>query len=416
MRGEAGPGDRGVLRTGRVRPFVPALLAALGAAGAVDPARAAEPGRTFEVYGIAQADAIADTKRVDPLWEDTFRPSKIGVDGQYGTDGQSSVSVKQSRFGVKGVVATDAGGAPIDFKFEFDLFGTGADEGQTTFHLRYFYGEWRSLLVGQADSVFRDGGVFPNLIDYWGPTGFVDKRNPQIRWTAVRTATDRVAIAIEKPGNDVDPGNIRLIEEYQYAEVRSDEKLPDLTIQYRREGGWGHLQVAGILRRVGYEYRATSSDPWRQGSAPGWGVNLSAGIDTIGKDRLLLQVVHGRGIATYMCDGGMDIAPNADPTVATLSAEAVPLTGVLAYYDHYWNDTWSSSIGYSFTQVENTNFQSPTTYHRGDYASVNLLATPAAQVLLGGELLWGRRTNHDGASGDDVRVQLTVKYKFGAVL
>ena len=69
-------------------PFVPALLAALCAAGAVDPARAAETSRSFEVYGIAQADAIVDSKRVDPLWEDTFRPSKIGVDGQYGTDGQ----------------------------------------------------------------------------------------------------------------------------------------------------------------------------------------------------------------------------------------------------------------------------------------------------------------------------------------
>jgi hypothetical protein len=112
----------------------------------------------------------------------------------------------------------------------------------------------------------------------------------------------------------------------------------------------------------------------------------------------------------------MDIAPTADPTVATLSSEAVPLTGVLAYYDHYWNGMFSSSIGYSFTQVSNTNFQSPTTFHKGDYASVNLLATPAAQILLGGELLWGRRTNNDGASGDDVRFQFTVKYRFGARL
>jgi hypothetical protein len=28
-------------------------------------------------------------------------------------------------------------------------------------------------------------------------------------------------------------------------------------------------------------------------------------------------------------------------------------------------------------------------------------------------LLWGKRTNNDGASDDDVRFQFTVKYNFG---
>lgn len=128
---------------------------------------------------------------------------------------------------------------------------------------------------------------------------------------------------------------------------------------------------------------------------------------------MLLQVVHGNGIATYQCDGGMDIAPTSDPTANTFSAKAVPLTGVVAYYDHYWNRVWSSSVGYSFTQVDNTNFQEATAYHKGEYASVNLLSVPATNVLIGGELLWGRRTNNDGASGYDARFQFTVKYKFG---
>jgi hypothetical protein len=381
----------------------------------VGPAAAAEPGGAFELYGIAQADAMVDTKRVDPLWEDTLRPSKIGVNGQYGTDGQTSISIKQSRLGTKGSLPTEDG-PPVSFKFEFDLFGTGADEGQLTFHLRYFWGEWGPLLVGQADSVFRDGDIFPNLIDYWGPPGFVDKRNPQLRWTPWRTATDRVAVALEKPGNDVDAGSIRLIDAYQSAEVRSDEKLPDLTIQYRRDGGWGHVQVAGVLRKVAYEYRTAPDQPWSKGSQPGWGLNLATAIQTAGRDRLLLQAVYGHGIATYLCDGGMDLAPTADPAAGTLAAKSIPLLGVLAYYDHFWSDTWSSAIGYSFTQVENTNFQEPTAFHRGDYASTNLLHAPAARVLLGGELLWGRRTNNDGSSGEDVRLQLTVKYRFGVQL
>ena len=398
----------------RGRTLILALSGVLSVMGTVGTVCAAEENRAFEIYGFANADAIVDSDRVDPTWQDAFRPSKIGINGQFGTNGQASVSVKQSRFGVRGLMPTDDGNA-INFRFEFDLFGTGGDAGETTFHLRHFYGEWGALLAGQADSTFKDPDVFPNVIDYWGPTGYIDKRNLQIRWTAYRTDTDSFAVAIENPSNDVDPGNIRLVEEYQYAEVRNDEKIMDVTFRFRHNGNWGHVQAGGILRRVGYEYRVTSDESWSNGSEPGWGVNLSAGIKTVGKDRVLVQLVHGAGIASYITDGGMDIAPVSEPNTA-LSAKAVPLTGFLAYYDHYWNPSWSSSVGYSFTRVENTNFQSPTAYRRGDYFSVNLLATPSSNVLLGSELLFGRRTNNDGGSGDNVRFQFTVKYNFGAEL
>jgi hypothetical protein len=84
----------------------------------------------------------------------------------------------------------------------------------------------------------------------------------------------------------------------------------------------------------------------------------------------------------------------------------------VAYYDHYWSDKWSSSIGYSFTRVENTNLQDPSAFRRGDYFSANLLYTPASNIMIGGEVMWGQRTDHDHDTGDDVRFQLSVKYNF----
>jgi hypothetical protein len=99
-----------------------------------------------------------------------------------------------------------------------------------------------------------------------------------------------------------------------------------------------------------------------------------------------------------------------------VEAEAVPLTGVLAYYDHYWSDKWSSSIGYSYTEVDNTNFQDPGAFKKIDYASGNLLYYPAENLMLGAELMWGQRENNDGASEDDTRFQFTVKYNFGIKL
>jgi hypothetical protein len=384
------------------------------------PAVAEDTDRDFEIYGFAQADFIQDIDgRLDPDWDDAFRPSKIGINGQFGSDGQSSISVKQSRFGVKGSMPTGEGGTPLTFKFEFDLFGTGADAGQTTFRLRHAYGEWGQLLAGQTNSLFMDGDVFPNTIDYWGPAGMVFYRNVQIRWTPFKSANSHFALAVERPGNDIDSGNLRLIEGLENLQVQNDESVPDLTAQYRYGGDWGHVQLGGILRKVGFEVRETSADRWVSGSETGWGLNVGSAIKTVGSDKILLQVVYGEGIASYMNDGGMDLAPTAtfnQAAVTDVEAEAIPLLGIVAYYDHYWTPKWSSSIGYSFTEVDNTNFQSADTFNKGEYASVNLLHYPGDNLMIGGEFLYGRRTNNDGADGDDIRFQFTVKYNFGIKL
>ena len=397
------------------------LAAAVSAALlASAPAVAEDSGRSFEIYGFAQADYIQDIGgRLDPDWDDAFRPSKICFDGACGEDGQASISVKQSRFGVKGTMPTGSTTAPLNFKFEFDLFGTGVDAGQTTMRLRHFYGEWGSILAGQTNSLFMDIDVFPNTIDYWGPSGMVFYRNVQIRWTPYRTENSHFAIAIERPSNDIDSGNLRLVEGLEDVDVRNDEEVPDLTAQFRYGGDWGHLQLGGILRKVGYELRSDPTDSWTEGSEVGWGINVGTVFNVFEKDAIRLQVVYGEGIASYMNDGGMDLAPSANwdaGVVADLEAEAVPLTGVLAYYDHWWNDKWSSSIGYSFTEVDNTNFQDPGAFQKIDYASGNVLYYPAENLMVGAELMWGERTNNDGASEDDVRFQFTVKYNFGITL
>jgi hypothetical protein len=356
---------------------------------------------------------------MNPDWDDAFRPSKICFDEACGGDGQSSLSVKQSRFGVKGRMPTGSGTAPIDFKFEFDLFGTGVDAGQTTMRLRHFYGEWGPLLAGQTHSLFMDIDVFPNTIDYWGPSGMVFYRNVQIRYTPFHNERSHFAVAIERPGNDIDAGGLRLIDGLEDLQVQNDEELPDLTAQYRYGDDWGHVQVGGILRKVGYELRASPADAWVEGSEIGWGVNLSGVFNLFEKDVVRLQVVYGEGIASYMNDGGMDLAPSASRSagvVTGLESEAVPLTGVVAYYDHWWNEQWSSSIGYSFTEVDNTNFQDLNTFQKADYASGNLLYYPADNLMIGGELMWGQRTNLDDESEDDLRFQFSVKYNFGIKL
>jgi hypothetical protein len=387
----------------------------------VKTATAADEQRSFEIYGFAMLDVIGDNKRVDPAWQDAFRPSKIATpEGEFGTNGQTSISVKQTRFGVRGILPTSEGEPPIKFRFEFDFFGVGVDAGQTTIRLRYAYGEWGPILAGQTTSLFMDLDVFPNVIDYWGPDGMVFLRTPQLRYTPYRKDDDWFAVAIEHATNDIDPGNTRLVDEFQNGEIVTDHPLPDLTAQYHYGASWGHLQVSGILRDVAYNYRQDPAQPFQKGSQTGWGIGLSGTFNTIGKDKILWQVVHGNGIASYMNDGGMDLAPTATypapptPQVPKLQGEAVPLTGAQIYYDHWWNEKFSTSIGYAFDQVDNTNFQTPDTFHKGQYTSVNLLWYPAKRVMFGAEVLWGQRTDNNGITGNDLRLQVSAKFDFDA--
>ena len=377
----------------------------------------ARAAASFEIYGTAQADYIQDFNRVNPNWTATLRPSRIPTtDGEFGSNGQAIISVRQSRFGVKGTTPVE-GGEELTYKFDFDLFGVGNNEGQTTFRLQNFYGEWRHILAGQTDTTFMDGSIFPDTIDYWGPAGMVYVRTPQLRWTLLSGA-DTFAIALETPNTDIDLGHVREIDPGLAANLQADNKLPDFTAHYRAEREWGHVQLGGILRRLGYDTVGTpGNDP--SGSVTAWGLNLTSNIKSVGDDMVHLGVVYGDGIASYMNDGGMDMAPECALVggvcqARTVKAKAVPLWGVTAYYDHYWMGSFSTAIGYSETHVDNQSGQEGSAFHSGKYASVNLLWRPAKNVMTGAEYLWGQRQDYDGKSGNDSRLQFSVQYKFSS--
>lgn len=366
--------------------------------------------KKWEVYGFLQTDYIQDFNRVNPAWESTLRPSKIPTaDGQFGSDGQATVSVRQSRFGVQGNLPVKE--QMLATKFEFDMFGVGDDEGQTTIRLRHAYGKYGKWLAGQTHSLFMDIDAFPNQIDYWGPAGMVFLRNPQIRYNFSEGANE-FAVAIEKPSNDIDPGQLRQVGEEFGLTGQADEKFPDLTLLSRVNRDWGHLQASGILRSIGFETLGNNTNEPKN-RLTGWGVNLSSNVKLGEKNKLILAAVYGEGIASYMNDGGTDMGPAG--TLVNPRAELVPLLGLTAFYDHYWSDRYSSSLGYSRTQVDNTSLQSDDAFEKGEYALANLLYYPARNVMVGGEYLWGSRTDKDGGYGTDSRVQISFKYNFSSL-
>ena len=361
-------------------------------------ATAADEGK-FTVYGFAQTDLIQDFNRVNPDWNAALRPSRIPTqDGLYGEDGETIFSVRQSRLGVSAEHPTSWG----DFaaKLEVDFFGVGSDAGQTTIRPRHFYGSLGPVLAGQTHSLFMDINVFPNTIDYRGPSGMVFLRNPQLRWTPISGDTT-FAVALEDPGNDVSWG----VDEEQNGELDSQNELPDLTARLNYRGDWGYVQAGAILRQVGFE-TVGGTGPVLSDDAVGWGLNLSTNLNVFAKDRIILSTVFGEAIANYMNDGGSDVV------VVGGEAETLPLLGVVAYYDHYWLPNLSSSVGYSFTEIDNHRSQAGDSFKLGEYASANLLWSPWEKTLIGVEYLYGQREDKDGSTGEDHRIQFTFKYSF----
>ena len=96
-----------------------------------------------------------------------------------------------------------------------------------------------------------------------------------------------------------------------------------------------------------------------------------------------------------------------------LKGEPIPVTGTVLFYDYYWSERWSSTIGFSTIDMDNTNAQSPDTYHKGRYALTNLQYHPSPKLMFGAELQYGKRENFkDGWDYDAVKVQFSARYNW----
>jgi len=397
----------------RRKPAARAIAAALAGSallvGAAGTAAAEEGTTSLDLYGFAMLDMGYQSGQNDPDWFDVLRPTKLpAFENQYGEDGEFFASVRQSRLGVKTNTATDLGN--LYTVFEFELFGTGVDAGQTTFRLRHAYGELGKWGAGQTWSPFMDIDVFPNSVEYWGPNGMVFFRNVQLRYMPIKGDT-RLTFALERPGASADQGDFA--DRIQLQNVTSNFPYPDLSAEYRQATGFGYVEIAGIVRYMEWHDQLDDGDDI-SGDAVGWGVNLSSNIK-LGRSTLRLAAVYGEGIENYMNDAPADVGPVAtgDPT-RSLKGEPLPMLGITAFVDTNWSDKMSTTIGYSRLDIDTTSGQAADAFETGQYALANVMFYPVKNVMFGPEIQWGKRENaRDGFSSDDLRIQFSVKYNFG---
>jgi hypothetical protein len=375
-----------------------------------DEAQPEKKKNSIDLYGHVMMDSGYEFGQSDPNWFDVMRPTKLdSFKGQFAPDGKVYFSVRQTRFGVKTSTPTRLG----DLKtiFEFELFGTGVDQGQTTFRLRHAYGELGHFGAGQTWSPFMDIDVFPNSIEYWGPNGMVFFRNVQARWAPIQNDRLRLIFAAERPGASADGGIYADRVELQNVKPKFD--MPDFSWQVRVMRPWGHVQVAGIFRKISWVNTAPNPQVDLGGDAFGWGINVTSNVNFTKKDVGRFAVAYGDGIENYMNDAPIDIGVKNNLSNPNKPIEGVPLPvlGVVSFLDHNWNSQFSTSIGYSLVNISNSNAETPSDYHQGHYALTNILYHPVPSVMVGGEFIYGRRVNFsDGFNVNDYRLQFSFKY------
>ena len=369
-----------------------------------------EPKPFLDLYGFAMLDAGYDFKQVDPNWFDVLRTTKLpSYSHQFGANGNSYWSVRQTRFGAKSEVPTGLG--TLKTIFEFELLGTGANAGQTTFRLRHAYGELGHFGGGQYWSAFVDPDAFPNTVEYWGPPGLIWFRNVQFRWTPIM-GDSHLVFAVERPGASVDGGIYA--DRLELQGIKPHFPAPDFTGNGRLGRKWGHIQAGWALRRIEWS-NAGSGQPNISNGVWGWGVNLSSSLKTHENGTIRAQVLYGRGIENYMNDAPIDVATATNPanSATPIAGRALPALGFSAYYDIYWSKKLSSTFGYSRIKIDNTSGQNPSDFRVGQYASTNLLYYPVKNVMAGAEFIYGYRRNYtDHFHVPDYRIQFSFKYNF----
>ncbi len=368
-----------------------------------------EKPKSMEIYGFIMMDAGYNFNQIHPDWFDVVRPTKLpAYKNEYGTDGNAYFSVRQTRLGFKNYFQTGMG--ELKTQFEFEMFGTGVDAGQTTIRLRHAYAELGKFGVGQYWSPFMDIDVFPNTVEYWGPTGMAFFRNVQIRYMPIQ-GDSRLTIALERPGASADQGIYS--DRIELQNVNPRFPLPDLSAEYRHAGKWGYVELAGILRKMEWE-DMDNTGPDLSGDALGWGLNLSTNIKLGKRATFRGSALYGEGIQNYMNDAPVDVGikTTGNPNLP-IEGVALPVTGLVGFVDINWNEKFSSSVGYSSIDIDNSNGQAPSAFKKGQYIVANLMYYPVKNAMMGVEFQYGDRDNYtDGWNTSITKVQFSFKYNF----
>jgi hypothetical protein len=346
----------------------------------------------LRIRGSLRVNGVYDLRGLQNT--DVFSTYDIPVGDANTTDPRFFMSANQTRVGLE--VTSDTRLGEVFLKLESDFRGQG-----NTARLRHAYASLDPFLAGLTWSTFGDLAAIPLTVDLDGPNSSVAVRTVQVRYTMEAAHRWRFAFAAESPSPEIGglgPDSAQLDEAFQ--------ATPDLVARARRYGGWGHTQLAAIVRTINTKPAGGDLQV-----LPAFGALFSGRFTISSTNVLMFQLVGGKGISRFISalEGrGLDVVFNP----VTGEFEAVNATGGYISYGHAWKTNLDSYLTAGLINVEDKEFAPPEAFDRSSYASVNLFWQPAGGVRIGGELALGQRVNKDGQKGGATRLSFIGYFDF----
>lgn len=371
---------------------------------------------SVRVRGFVRLAGLFD---FDPIGvPDAFVTNSIPVPQQTGQN--FNMSGRISRFAIETWTPTKFCDWNVHTFIEGDFFngpGQAAGGGGNPFRLRHAFFDFGYFRFGQQNTVFMDGTNWPSLVDFQGPNSWVNQRQPSARMTLPIAERMFLASSIERPFSD-----LTALDQNGASLGANVQDVPDFATHWRYEGDRGHLQVAGLLRTIGF--RPTGEDVTR---LTGAGISGNAVfhpwsilLDTdpleenpsgLTRSRILMQGTWGHGVGRYLNDlAGQGLDAQVNPLTGEL--ELVEATGWNVSYEHWYNAYWLSNFTYANINVNNNLGQPGTTYDSAQYLAGSLWWVPIPRMSFGVELLVGERENLSGEVGRVQRLHGLAQYNF----
>ena len=188
------------------------------------------------IYGFAMLDIGHDFKQINPNWSDTMRVTKLpSFENQFGEDNSTFAGRASEPARRQGVDADQPRRAEDDLRVRAVRHRRRRRPDDVPPAPRVRRARPASA-PASTWSPFMDPDVFPNSLEYWGPTGMVFFRNVQFRWMPIR-ATTNLTLALERPGASGDAGVYA--DRIELQNIKGRFPVPDLSGAYtlRREVG-----------------------------------------------------------------------------------------------------------------------------------------------------------------------------------
>lgn len=389
---------------------------------------------SLRIGGYAKLDAIGITGGDRTVGSsDLFNPVAIQTRGTPPTgtapgDPNTRIHGRQTRIFVE-ASKTDTPFGPARAYVEADFFGpidlgTETASNSSTFRLRHAFGEVGPLLGGQYWSTYSDPTSYPEILDFQGPGAQAFIRQGQVRYTHNFGGGWMASVAVENPesrnrigtgpvtGTGAPPAvtGLQVIGVGPFAR----DTTPDFIGRIRYESPAVNFQLSAVGTRSVAPV-ATPAVPVVPGDDTlGFGV-LAAGQIAIPffnkKDNFRFQVSYLDGASRYIQDVGGS-APSLAYNATLTQFDTIKAWGAFGALQHWWTDMLRTNVVYSFVSINNPAFSGPAVVRETQYATINLLYSPWPDVDLGAEYQYGRRTDTDGRTGQQTRVQGSVIYRF----